>query len=403
MRMRERYKRSMNVNIEFLGKEPIENLITCMNFKMDKTIYFGYSEVIEELSECTTKFLVKYCGMKQENILFQELSHTDFAAVLQRLREVLQEEKTAGNRLFFDITGGESLILVAFGVLSKEFDAPMHLFDVPENRLIELEEGANDSVKKEVPQRAVKLPLDAFIEMRGGIINYRHHKAIKSDTDGKFRDMVPQIWKLAAEYEDCWNAFSALLREHFVPDDTLRTRATERQLQSAMRRSNNALKHMDTLNDILNRLEKIGAIKDGSNEESVYTFRYGSKAIKDCLWDGGSILELHTYYQMKQKSDDCRMGVHIDWDGTINRAYGKDVLNEIDVLVLQGNVLTFISCKSGSMDSNKALNAMYELETVARRFGGKYVKKVLAIMKPMGSVYLERAKEMGIEVWDMNE
>ena len=392
----------MNVNIEFLGKEPIENLITCMNYQMDKTIYFGYTEVIEELSECTTKFLVKYCGLKQENILFKELSHTDFAAVLEGMRAVLQEEKSAGNRLFFDITGGESLILVAFGVLSQEFDAPMHLFEVKKNRLNELEEGASGSMKQEVPKRKVQLPLDAFIEMRGGVINYRHHKAIKSDTDGKFRDMVPRIWKLAAEYEDCWNAFSSLLREHFIPDEQLRTRATEKQLQSAIRRSNNALKSMDILNDILNRLEKIGAIKDGSNEDGVYAFRYGSKAIKDCLWDGGSILELHTYYQMKQAADDCRMGVHIDWDGTIHQAYGRDVLNEIDVLALHGNVLTFVSCKSGNMDSNKALNALYELETVARRFGGKYVKKALAIMKPMGSVYLERANEMGIEVWDMN-
>ena len=392
----------MNVNIEFLGKEPIENLITCMNFKMDKTIYFGYPEVIDELSECTTKFLVKYCGMKRENIFFKELSYADFAAVLAGLRETLREERTVGNRLFFDITGGESLILVAFGVLSKEFNAPMHLFDVRKNRLIELEEGANGSVKKEVPERKAKLSLDAFIEMRGGVINYRHHKAIKSDSDRKFWDMVPAIWKLAAEYEDCWNAFSSLLREHFVPDDTLCTGVTQKQLESAIRRSNNAIKDLDTLNDILNRLEQIGAIKDGSNEEGVYRFRYGSKAIKDCLWDGGSILELHTYYQMKKTADDCRVGVHIDWDGTIHRAYGKDVLNEIDVMTLHGNVLTFISCKSGNMDSGKALNAMYELETVARRFGGKYVKKVLAIMKPMGKVYLERAREMGIEVWDMN-
>lgn len=393
----------MNVNVEFLGKEPIENLITCMNFKMDKTIFFGYSEVIEELSECTTKFLMKYCKMQPENIVFKTLSRTDFAAVLEGLRVVLQEEQKAGNRLFFDITGGESLILVAFGVLSKEFNAPMHLFDVKENRLIELEEGASGSVKKEVQKRINQLSLDALIEMRGGIINYRHHKAIKNDSDERFRDMVPLIWKLAAEYEDCWNAFSSLLREHFVPDDMLRARATEKQLYSAMRRSNNSLRQMDTLNDILNRLEKMGAIRDGSNAEGVYTFRYGSKAIKDCLWDGGSILELHTYYQMKQAADDCRVGVHIDWDGMIHRAYGKDVLNEIDVMALHGNILTFISCKSGSMDSNKALNAMYELETVARRFGGKYVKKVLAIMKPMGSVYLERAREMGIEVWDMNE
>ena len=74
--------------------------------------------------------------------------------------------------------------------------------------------------------------------------------------------------------------------------------------------------------------------------------------------------------------NDVMSGVHIDWDGTIHRAYGKDVLNEIDVMTLHGNVLTFISCKSGNMDSGKALNAMYELETVARRFGGKYAKNM---------------------------
>ena len=393
----------MNVNIEFLGKEPIENLITCMNFKMDKTIYFGYSEVIEELSESTTKFLMKYCGMKRDAILFRELSHTDFAAVLQAMRVVLQAERTAGNRLFFDITGGESLILVAFGVLSKEFDAPMHLFDVRKNCLIELEEGATGSLKEEVPERKAKMSLDAFVEMRGGIINYRHHKEIKGDNNASFREKVPAIWNIATEYDDCWNAFSALLRENFAPNEGLRAKATEKQIVSAMKRSNNALKHLDTLNDILNKLETAGVIVDGSNADGVYSFRYSSQGMKDCLWDGGSILELHTYYQMKQKADDCRMGVHIDWDGTINHAYGRDVLNEIDVLTLHGNIPTFISCKSGNMDSNKALNAMYELETVARRFGGKYVKKVLAIMKPMGRVYLERAREMGIEVWNMNE
>ena len=64
-----------------------------------------------------------------------------------------------------------------------------------------------------------------------------------------------------------------------MPDEQLCTRATEKQLQTAIRRSNNALRNMDTLNDILNRLETIGAIKDGSNEDGVYTFRYGSKAI----------------------------------------------------------------------------------------------------------------------------
>ena len=38
----------MNVVFEFLSEEPIENLITSMRFKMDKAIYFGYHETIEE-------------------------------------------------------------------------------------------------------------------------------------------------------------------------------------------------------------------------------------------------------------------------------------------------------------------------------------------------------------------
>ena len=71
---------------------------------------------------------------------------------------------------------------------------------------------------------------------------------------------------------------------------------------------------------------------------------------------------------------------------------------KIDVLTLKGNIPTFISCKSGKMDGNKALPALYELETVARRFGGKYAKKVLAVTSSIGEAYLARAEEMGIEI-----
>ena len=42
--------------------------------------------------------------------------------------------------------------------------------------------------------------------------------------------------------------------------------------------------------------------------------------------------------------------------------------------------------------------ALYELETVAKRFGGKYAKKVVATAQPISPGHLQRAKEMGIEV-----
>ena len=47
----------MTVNFEFLGNEPIENLITCMNYKMDKVVFFGYDDVIAEQRKNTEDFL----------------------------------------------------------------------------------------------------------------------------------------------------------------------------------------------------------------------------------------------------------------------------------------------------------------------------------------------------------
>lgn len=47
----------MVVNFEFLGGEPIENLITCMNFRIDKVVFFGYHEVIEKQKTRTDRFL----------------------------------------------------------------------------------------------------------------------------------------------------------------------------------------------------------------------------------------------------------------------------------------------------------------------------------------------------------
>ena len=113
--------------------------------------------------------------------------------------------------------------------------------------------------------------------------------------------------------------------------------------------------------------------------------------------DGGSILELYTYKKEKEHSTDCRVGVHLDWDGVV-QSKGMDVLNEIDVLTISGNVPTFISCKGGKLGSHQTLHALYELETVTRRFGGKYAKKVLVTAWPIGRTYVERAEELRIEV-----
>ncbi|MBQ4045991.1 MAG: DUF1887 family protein, partial [Lachnospiraceae bacterium] len=129
-----------------------------------------------------------------------------------------------------------------------------------------------------------------------------------------------------------------------------------------------------------------------------YQFRFKNQRVKDCIWESGSLLEIHTYQKEKQASIDCKIGVHLDWDGSLKNQPGADVLNEIDVLSLDGNIPTFISCKGGKMGSQQVLHALYELETVTRRFGGKYAKKRLVLAKEISRIYMERAEEMGIEI-----
>lgn len=82
----------------------------------------------------------------------------------------------------------------------------------------------------------------------------------------------------------------------------------------------------------------------------------------------------------------------------IHNIPGKDVVNEIDIMSINNNLPTFISCKIGNVDQM----ALYELETVANRFGGKYAKKVLIVAKDVAHGHLLRAEEMGIEVRRIN-
>lgn len=388
----------MIVNFEFLGGEPIENIITCMNFKVDKVVFFGYHKVIEEQKAKTEKFLKKYCEVQA--VVFHPLSHNDLQSTLNTMRREVQHERNNKNQIYFDITGGESLILVAFGMLSKEFETPMHMYDVVADKLIEFNEGVKASISKDVVMRKIPMSLKLLVKMHGGIINNNLHKEIKGIDNPEFMNDVEKIYQIAKQNWDYWNPFADFLRNTMVPVDTNTFQVSKRSqtVITALSSSNTKLKTINKLNDIVDALSDAGVLLDVERVNGHYRFRFKNQEIKNCLWESGSILELHTCQKESEESDECKVGVHLDWDGVIHDQRGIDVLNEIDVLSLKGNVPTFISCKSGKMGAQQALHALYELETVARRFGGKYAKKVLVTAKELGDVYKERAKEMGIEI-----
>lgn len=391
----------MIINIEFLGEEPMENVITCMHHKMDKVIFFGYQDVILAHKTRTDYFLKKYCGVQE--VIYQDLPENDLQTVLERMRQAIEYERSQGNKIYFDITGGESLILVAFGILSKEYDTSIHQYDIAEDKIMEFALGTSSYLSKEVPVQNVEWNLERFIELHGGIINNDRHKAVKDLNDSEFAQDVNILWEIAGKYEKYWNQFSGFMREHLKPDESLQVRQDVKKIEKALRNSTSKLKTVEILNEILDDLGEVGILQNLKYQNDRYEFRIKNQMIKDCLWESGSILELHVYQNEKNHCDDCRVGVHLDWDGVIMPLGEVDVVNEIDVLSLSGNIPTFISCKNGKMGSHQILHAFYELETVTRRFGGKYARMILATTHPLGNVYQERAKEMKIEIHTVSD
>ena len=387
----------MVVVFEFLSREPIENVITAMNFQVDRLVFFGNHEDIISQKEKTENFLRKYCAV--ESIVFLPLSGSNLQSVLQTMRKEIDLELSKNAKIFFDITGGESLMLVAFGMLSREYETPMHMYDIYKGKLLELNaREEHTGISSIATKRPVPMTLDKLIEMHGGVINYKLQKDIKDVPDEESREDILKIWKVMKLHSEHWNPFSEFLRENMNPDEEGRVYRKESTVLRALADSSNKLKSAHKFYQIMEDLARAGAILDLKHSEGKYQFRFKNKAIKGYLWDGGSILELYSYLQEKEHSDECRVGVHLDWDGVLEGPSGIDVLNEIDVLSLQGYIPSFISCKSGKLSPQQCLHALYELDTVANRFGGKYAKKRLVVTSEINEVYQERALEMGIEL-----
>ncbi len=386
----------MKTVIEFIGPEPMENLITSLNFKMERAVMIGKSSVIDELEDRTRRILRDYCGV--ESAEFHKVDEENLLSVKARVREIIEAEIAAGNEVFFDMTGGENVILTAFGMIADDYDTPMHVFDVEGDSIVDLGGSETRSIFNDAEQRKVEITPDLMVEMHGGRINYGLHKDTKAIDDPEFAEDVARLWSVADRYKEEWNLLSIFLREHMMPEKSLHASIETEKARGMLANMGRAMNTLAEFDRIIDALVEEGLITDLHRDGDYYNFTYKSQGVKECLRDGGSTLELYTYAREREEADYCMVGVHLDWDGVIHETSGIDVYNEIDVFSIKGNVPKFISCKTGKMSPSNTLHALYELNTVATRFGGKYARKVLVTSRPISDVYKTRADEMGIEI-----
>ena len=382
----------MNTNIEFFDVEPLENIMTCLNFQMDRVIFFGYSDVMtrEKISD-TRKALKKICGI--EDVEFIEASRKDLNRNLEILKNTVKKEIKAGNQCFFDLTGGKDLLMVAMGMLSGQMFCPMHRFNMRSGKLRILNPKEGTSIEECVQPRKISLTLDDIIGVYGGMISYREQKEFKTKLEEEgFKKATKAMWKIAMDSQKKWNGLSSVFRGCTNYENEDRQVVVSEAILRTMIGNEFEPDKVENFYSYLQKLVPIGAIKGLSKQQGNIVFTYASEALRDVLLDAGSLLEIMTYYYMTETGSysDARIGVHIDWDGVYT---GSDVKNEIDVMLLDDYRPVFISCKNGKADQM----ALYELHTVADRFAGKYGKKILMTSQELSEGHELRAEELGIE------
>lgn len=377
----------MRTLLRQLSSEAIENCVTCLNYHFDKVIFFGYKEIIDEESINISTFLKK--DLFVSNVKYYELNN-DLDEIENSINTLINNDE-----YYIDITGSDGICQIALSNVGYRKNIPMHIYDVKSGQVFNIDKNIKGSIL-DLNKRIIKLNINKYIKMLGGIVLKNRHKDNKTNVNDK---NIQRLIEIKHKYNDIWTAFCFVMQQ--IKSNSLHSplKAFSTNIKELLYLCRGRIKEKELYN-ILNDLSENKLINNYNNDYYIISFDYCSMNVMQSILEAGAILEEEVYKHESKDSDDCEIGIHLDWDGVIGSGSDGDVINEIDVLRLDQYVLTFISCKNTKRIDK---NALYELETVTRRFGGKYAKMKLVSDASISITDKQRAKLIGIELITLDE
>lgn len=376
--------------VEFFSEEALENVMVMLKYKPERILYIGHKHnMITKKINSLKNFAARVSP--ETELVFIEVSRDDLDQIIRTLDDICEKYPDCQ----FELTGGGELILIAFGFVSAKRKLKTTRIDPFTSTEINDFEGV--LVRK---NNEIQMTVADNMVLHGGALTNQTGSISTWHFDDDFRSDVVSIWEIACRFRHKWNRYCSSIEEAMKNGE-----CDETGLYSLSKRSlNDAIELFYALYDI-------HAITNLSSTQRYIRFRFKNDSIRKIITKTGNILELHVYEVATRAPylfQDAVIGAVIDWDGklpdpeTRETVKSFDTINEIDVILMRDVIPTFISCKSGKAGSN----ALHELQTVTRRFGGKYAKKVLIMASPCdvsasgASFFKQRAKDMHIWVID---
>lgn len=361
--------------VEFLDKDNrINNIAAMLCSKPERVIYIGDNKAWTRQKDAV--FSIRDGRGLQTDIRFKSIGERGDHAVslaVQFLEEVLAE---SSDTLVFDITGGGSVMTLAAGILygrHPERGIQLHRYDLKSGRIFDYDQDGF------VPQGdAPYLTVEELALLSGGTIVTEEQKkdgTVRWNLQEKgFLSDLTAMWDICRRNPALWNvqttALGLMQKLPGIAGDGLSMTVSAEQFDDAMRREGLRI----SLGGIYPALKEAGLLTISHSGDTM-TVAFKSKQVMDCLTKAGSVLELMTFWAVREtgRFGDVMTGVYLDWDGKLRE--GPDVENEIDVLAMEGMQPVFISCKNGAVNADE----LYKLHTVATRFGGPEARKFLVL------------------------
>lgn len=379
--------------IEFLDKEPVNNVLMTLMLQPDEVYFFREKRLEQKRLAAGVKGVLKK-HLPKLTIRYISMNLDDRDAVTKEL------EKLSGEDTYFELSGGRDIALIYVGHLCMERGWNCLYVDRMNRQVLRLS-GCQKQMRSFL---FPELTIEDVVEMTGASIQGNMHHSPDLEDPEIVRAIKAGYRIMCSDYRR-WAHFLNFLTKAMSIYPLREDCSIE--VPAVLNQGNNRNLSYEQ-NEVLSRnaficeegmlirFQKAGILHYERTKKG-FLIRFASRKIKGLFHDTGGWLENYTLLEVKESGafQDYSMSVTIDWDGAI--VDFRSASCEIDLLLVKGIVPVFISCKIGQFGKD----ALYEIRLMADKFGGKMAKAVLVTGYDITERNLDlykKAKELNIAV-----
>ncbi|MBR6786970.1 MAG: DUF1887 family protein [Clostridia bacterium] len=379
----------MKTLIELYDERPLLNVLCTEMFRPERTVFVCPPEVgnNKHMQEKMRAYFARR-GVHCE-LIFKPASLLDASQVGKCLKELVEVYPDCA----IDVAGGTDAALFASGALCAVSDTPAFTYSRKRNAFFDIH---NAPFAHNLPC-TVKLSVRDSFEIAGGSMRTGR---VGDDIDiAKYMSLIDKLFNVYLRFRRDWpKIVNYMQRISQCPEGT----APQMHVEGAYTVKGDYGRRVYANEKALRAMEEAGLIADlriSGNDSVAFTFH--DAVIRKWLRDVGSALEMYTYKACLDTGlfDDVRVSAIVDWNG--GKVQKDSVTNELDVMCTRGVSTYFISCKTGSVQT-EALN---ELAILRDRFGSKVARAAIVTCERGGSSasMRNRGRELEIDVIDLHD